>query len=81
MGFPGGLLNGYLIFGTIWDVLNQAGYLGLKVPLGSTGDVIAISDYLTKLHDLLVQYMPVTFVNEFVMLALGMILLLAIVFK
>jgi uncharacterized membrane protein required for colicin V production len=81
LGLPGGLLNGYLIFGTIWDVLNQADYLGLKLPLGSTGETIAISNYLTELHNMLVQYMPVTFVNEFVMLALGMILLLAIVLK
>jgi len=28
-----------------------------------------------------VQYLPITFINEFVMLALGMILLLAIVLK
>ncbi|MGD8793249.1 MAG: hypothetical protein PVF47_11920 [Anaerolineae bacterium] len=81
LGLPGGLLNGYLIVGTIWDVLNQAEYLGFQLPLGSTGETIAISNYLTPLHNMLVQYMPVTFVNEFVMLTLGMILLLAIVLK
>jgi uncharacterized membrane protein required for colicin V production len=81
LGLPGGLLNGYLIVGTIWDVLYQAEYLSLELPLGSTGETIAISNYLTELHNMLVQYMPVTFMNEFVMLALGMILLLAIVLK
>jgi uncharacterized membrane protein required for colicin V production len=80
-GLPGGLLNGYLIVGTLWDVINKVKYFGLKVPLGSSGNTIAISDYLTHLHDTLAQYLPVTFANEFVMLALGMILLLAIVLK
>lgn len=80
-GFLGGLLNGYLIVGTIWDVVNQAKYLGLQVPYGSTGTNIALADTLTKLHAAIVQYLPVTFVNEFVFLAIGMILLLAIVLK
>lgn len=81
LGLPSGILNGYLIFGTIWDVVNQAKYLAVEVPLGSSGTTIAISDYLTQLHNSLAQYLPVTFVNEFVMLALGMILLLAIILK
>jgi uncharacterized membrane protein required for colicin V production len=80
-GFPGGLLNGYLIVGTIWDVVNQADYFGLEVPLGTTGTIIAISDYLTSLNNTLVQYLPVTFMNEYIMLVLGMILLLAIILK
>jgi hypothetical protein len=75
------LLNGYLIVGTIWDVVNQASYLGLKVPLGSTGQMVAITTYLTGLHNTIVQYLPVTFVNEYVLLVLGMILLLAIILK
>ena len=81
LGFPGGLLNGYLIVGTIWDVINQADYFGLDVPFGSTGATVAISDSLTSLCTTLVQYLPVTFVNEFVMLLLGMILLVAIILK
>jgi uncharacterized membrane protein required for colicin V production len=80
-GFPGGLLNGYLIIGTTWDVFNQANYLGLNVPLGTTGQTVAISTYLTQLHNAIAQYLPVTFVNEYVMLVLGMILLLAIILK
>jgi hypothetical protein len=81
LGLPGGLLNGYLIVGTVWDVVNQAQYLSLQVPLGNTGTDVVISDYLTSLHNALAQYLPVTFVNEFVMLVLGMILLLAIILK
>jgi uncharacterized membrane protein required for colicin V production len=80
-GLPGGLLNGYLIVGTIWDVTNTAKYYGFQVPLGSTGELIKISDYLTILNNTIVQYLPVTFVNEFVMAILGLILLLAIVLK
>ncbi|MGD8398173.1 MAG: hypothetical protein PVG11_04900 [Anaerolineae bacterium] len=80
-GFVGGLLNGYLIVGSIWDVVAQAEYLGLQVPYGSANTTIAIAESVTDLHNMLVQYMPITFVDEFVMLALGMILLLAIVLK
>lgn len=81
VGLPGGLLNGYLIFGTIWDVAHRAGYFGLNVPLECYDRTIAISDCLSNFHSVLVQYLPITFINEFVMLALGMILLLAIVLK
>ena len=81
LGLPGGLLNGYLIVGTIWDVVNQADYFGHEVPLGTSGTVVAISDYLTQLHGTIVGYLPITFVDEFVLLVLGMILLLAIVLK
>ncbi len=80
-GLPGGLLNGFLIIGTVWDVVNTAKYFGLQVPLGSTGSSISISAYLTNLNNTIVQYLPVTFVNEWVMLVLGMILLLAIILK
>lgn len=80
-GLPGGLLNGYLIVGTIWDVINQADYFGLDVPLGSTGMMATISDYLTSLHNMLAQYLPVSFMNEYIMLALGMIMLLAIILR
>jgi uncharacterized membrane protein required for colicin V production len=80
-GVFGGLLNGYLIVGTIWDVFNGAKYFGFEVPLGSTGTHIAIASYLTPLNNTLVQYLPVTFLNEYVLLVLGMILLLAIILK
>ena len=81
LGFPAGLFNGYLIVGTIWDVTNQAKYFGLKVPFECYDKSVAISDCLSDLHNLLAQYLPITFINEYLMLALGMILLLAIVLK
>jgi uncharacterized membrane protein required for colicin V production len=81
LGFPGGLLNGYLIVGTVWNAIWVAKYFGLSVPQGSTGTTIVIYDYLTKLHNTLVHYMPITFMNEYLMLAFGMILLLAIILK
>lgn len=81
VGLPGGLLNGYLIFGTIWDVANRADYFGLHVPLECYNTTVAISGCLSDFHNELVQYLPITFINEFVMLILGMILLLAIVLK
>jgi uncharacterized membrane protein required for colicin V production len=81
LGLPGGILNGYLIVGTVWDAFNLAKYFGLDVPLGSTGRMIAISDTVTPLYNTLVQILPITFVNEFIMLGLGMILLVAIILK
>lgn len=80
-GFPGGLLNGYLIVGTIWDVLNQADYLGLDMPLGSSGTMMEISQNLTQLHNGLTQFLPITFIDQYLMLVLGMILLLAILLR
>lgn len=81
LGFFCGLLNGYLVVGTIWDVINNAKYFEASVPLGSTGQEIEIANTLTELHSVVVAYMPVTFANEFVLLVLGMILLLAIILK
>jgi hypothetical protein len=49
--------------------------------MGSTGTTVAISESVTPLYNTLVQYLPVTFVNEFIFLALGMILLVAIILK
>ncbi len=85
-GYLGGLVNGYLIVGTAWDVSSQADYFGLKVPLGTTGQAIQISDYLTKLHAAVTRFLPVTLLNAndfipYFFLALGMILLLAIILK
>lgn len=81
LGLPGGLLNGYLIVGTVWDVVNRADYFGLEVPYGSSGATVAVSASLTGLNDALVQFLPVTFINEYVMLLVGMILLVAIILK
>lgn len=81
LGLPGGLLNGYLIVGTIWDVTNQAKYYGWKVPYGTTGTMITVSDSLTDLHHTITSYLPTTFINEFVLLMLGMILLVIMLLK
>lgn len=75
-GFLGGLLNGYLIVGTVWDVLARANYLlpKLSVLTGSP----------SRFHDSVTRFLPVTAMSElspFIMLGLGMILLLAIVLK
>lgn len=72
-GLLGGLLNGYLVVGTVWDVVAQANYFQPNVTM--------LSGSLTDLHSTIVQYLPVTFINEWVMLVLGLILLLAIVLK
>lgn len=80
-GWLGGLLNGYLVVGTIWNVVNDAAYFGLEVPMGSSGVSIAISDTLTELNNVIVQYLPVTFLNEYILLLVGMILLVIIILK
>ncbi len=81
LGLPGGLLNGYLIVGTVWDMITQADYFGLEVPYGSTGATVAVSASLTNLNTTLVQYLPVAFVSEYILLLVGMILLVAIILK
>ena len=81
LGLPGGLLNGFLIVGTIWYAVSYADYFDLKVPMGSSGATVAISDSLTSLHGTLVHYLPVSFINEYVLLLVGMILLVAIILK
>lgn len=81
VGFPGGVLNGYLIVGTVWYALDQADYFGLKVPLGTSGATVAVSDSLTELYSTLTHFLPVVFINEYIMLLLGMILLVAIILK
>ncbi len=81
LGFLGGLLNGYLLVGTNWGAANLARYFGIEVSLGSTGQTAQIANTLTPLHNAVVQYLPLTFVPDYVLLALGIILLLAIVFK
>jgi len=81
LGFAGGLFNGYLVIGTLWDAVNHASYFDVRVDLGSTGQTVAIANTLTELHTAIAQYLPITFMNEFVLLVLGLILLLAIVIK
>jgi hypothetical protein len=81
LGLFGGLLNGYLFIGTVWDAVNRADYFGIKVPFGSGGELTSISSTLTDLHNTIAAYLPITFVNELFLLVIGIILLLAIVLK
>jgi uncharacterized membrane protein required for colicin V production len=81
LGLPGGLLNGYLIVGTAWDMITRADYFGLEVPYGSTGANVAISASLTNLNTAIVEFLPVTFISEYILLLVGMILLVAIILK
>jgi len=77
-GILAGLLNGYLVIGTIWNALAQANYFRPTAPL--------VFGELTRLHHTLVSYLPINLLlmhrlSPFVFLAFGMILLLAIVLK
>jgi len=72
-GFLGGLLNGYMVIGTLWDVIAHADYFSPKVSV--------VSGSLTSFHQTVVQFLPVTFINMYILLAIGMVLLLAIVLK
>jgi hypothetical protein len=69
----GGLLNGYLIIGSIWDVWAHANYLRPTVQL--------VKDPLSATHQTIIQYLPVTFINEYLLLLFGMLLLIAIILK
>lgn len=74
-GFLGGLANGYLIVGTVWDVLNQADYFDLI-------DATSVSE----LHEAVIRYLPLTLMNSndfvpYLVLAFGVIMLLAIILK
>jgi hypothetical protein len=80
LGFFGGLLNGYLVVGTIWDVVDNANYFGLEVMVNNIST--PISRLLTSTYNDLAALLPLTLIgNEAVFLVLGMILLLAIVLK
>ena len=75
-GFAGGLLNGYLIIGTMWDAVARANYF---LP-----DVSVVSGYPSQLHSTMVQYLPLAVMDRsspIIFLVAGIILLLALVFK
>ena len=75
-GYMIGLLNGYLVVGTIWNVTDLAKYYwpALKI----------VTPPFSDLNETILQWLPVSIMNEFSpfpMLLLGMLLLLAIIFK
>jgi hypothetical protein len=75
-GFFAGLLNGYLIVGTIWNVVAQARYFWPQITIVTTP--------FSDLHNTIIQFLPVSLMQEFSpfpMLLLGMLLLLAIIIK
>jgi uncharacterized membrane protein required for colicin V production len=75
-GFLGGVLNGYLVIGTVWNTIANANYFRPKLAL--------VSPPVSALHDSVVSFLPVSLMYDFspyIMLVLGMILLLAIVLK
>jgi uncharacterized membrane protein required for colicin V production len=85
-GFAGGLFNGYLIAGTIWNVVSRADHFGIKVPNGSTGTVTQISQTLTTFDQSIVRFLPISILHAndlipYVFLGLGMLLLIAIILK
>jgi uncharacterized membrane protein required for colicin V production len=75
-GFFGGLLNGYIIVGTVWNAVANANYFNAQ-------DTIAYWT-LTPLHQRLIDYLPIALTaksSPYIALGVGMILLLAIVLK
>jgi hypothetical protein len=71
-----GLLNGYLVVGTVWDVTAHANYFRPQITI--------VSNPFSDFHNTIIQYLPVTLMNEYSpwpMLLLGMLLLLAIIFR
>ena len=74
-GFMGGLVNGYLIVGTIWNVTSNAKYFGTE-----------ISTSVTATHQKIVGFLPISLMNAseaipYIALGLGLLLLLAIILK
>lgn len=75
-GYLVGLLNGYLIIGTIWDVTAHAAYYWPTIKI--------VVPPFSQLHNTIIEFLPVSLMNDFSpfpMLLLGMLLLLAIIFK
>jgi hypothetical protein len=73
-GFFGGLLNGYLVVGTIWNAVANADYFYPTITV--------VSPPMSSFHQTVVQYLPVSLMGNaspFVMLIPGMLLLLAII--
>lgn len=75
-GFFGGLLNGYLIIGTVWNVLADAAYFYPEISV--------VKPPFSNFHNSVIQFLPVSLmdnVSPLPMMVLGTLLLLALVFK
>jgi uncharacterized membrane protein required for colicin V production len=75
-GFVGGLVNGYLVVGTLWNAVADAAYFGFG----------NIESSLTPIHETAVKYLPLSLMSSYnfvpyAFLAVGMLLLIAIVLK
>jgi len=73
LGFMGGLFNGYLIVGSIWDVIAHAAYFQPTLSI--------VNPPFSSFHQTIIQYLPITFINMYLLLLFGMLLLLAIILK
>jgi hypothetical protein len=75
-GLLSGLLNGYLVVGTIWDVLARAKYFEPKLSI--------VSCCLSDLHNTIVHYLPLTLmqnISPFILLVPGVLLILLMLLK
>ncbi|MFC2023329.1 hypothetical protein ACFLT5_01175 [Chloroflexota bacterium] len=71
-----GLINGYLVVGTIWNALDNADYFWPKLSVVQGG--------LSEMHSTIVQYLPLSLTDRtspFIWLVPGIILLIAKVLK
>jgi uncharacterized membrane protein required for colicin V production len=71
-----GLLNGYLVVGTIWNALSNANYFWPNLTIVQGG--------VSELHNTIARYLPLSLTDQtspFIWLVPGMVLLLAKVLK
>ena len=70
------LLNGYLVVGTLWDLLAQANYFGPKWSL--------VSGQLSGLHNAIADYLPLSLMQNtspFILLVPGVLLILLMLLR
>jgi len=75
-GLLSGLLNGYLVIGTIWDVLARAKYFEPKLSI--------VSCCLSSLHNTIAHYLPLSLMQNtspFILLIPGVLLILLMLLK
>jgi len=75
-GFLSGLLNGYLVVGTLWDLFAQANYFSPKWSL--------VAGSLSVLHNTIADYLPLSMmqnISPFILLVPGVLLILLMLLK